>query len=352
MEKKRRRRKKRGNPVLKIVLIIFLLLVLAAGIFAGSIFWEYTASGTEGGPEVEFEIEQGQGVRTIAQNLKEQGLIKSEIAFILKVRNMGMSGSLRYGTFVLNEGAGLETLITQLTSGGAKKDSKSFTIPEGYSIEKMAVKLEEEGICSASEFLDAVEKEYKYDFLESIPADANVKYRLQGFLYPDTYAVYDDATAEDIVHMMLEQFGNKFTADMRSQAQSLGKSIFEIVTEASVVEREAQRPEERDMIAGVLVNRLEINMPLQMCPTVLYPLTDGMYDKSTVTYADTEIDSPYNTYQNPGLPVGPICSPGVSCLEAVLNPAEHSYLFYHVDETKNDGSHIFTETYEEHTQTQ
>ena len=351
MEERRRRRKKK-NPVLKIVLIVMLVLVVGAGVFAGSIFWEYTASGTEGGKEVTFEIEQGQGLRAIAKNLKEQGLIKSEIAFILKARNMGATTSLRYGTFVLNEGAGLETLINQLTSGGAQKASKSFTIPEGYSIEKMAVKLEEEGICSSADFLVAVEKEYTFDFLDSIPADADVKYRLQGFLYPDTYSVYEEATAEDIVQTMLEQFDSKFTDEMKSKADKLGKSIFEVVIEASIVEREAQKAEERSIIAGVIVNRLKINMPLQMCPTALYPVTDGMYDKSTVTYADTEVDSPYNTYQNPGLPVGPICSPGIACLEAVLEPAEHEYLFYHVDESKSDGSHIFTETYQEHTQTQ
>lgn len=351
MEKKRRRRK-RKNPILKIVLLILLVLVVGAGIFAGSIFWEYTSSGTEGGKEVTFEVAQGQGLKTIAKNLKEQGLIKSEIAFVLKAKNMGASSSMRYGTFILNEGASLETLIKQLTSGGAKKETMSFTIPEGYSIEKMAIKLEEDGICSAADFLAAVEKEYNYDFLQTIPTGIDVKYRLQGFLYPDTYSVFADATAEDVVKAMLEQFDNKFTDEMRAKAESLGKSIFEIVIEASVVEREAQRPEEREIIAGVLINRLEINMPLQMCPTVLYPLTDGMYDKNTVTYADTEIDSPYNTYQNPGLPVGPICSPGIACLEAVLEPAEHNYLFYHVDESKNDGSHIFTETYQQHTQTQ
>jgi len=350
MEKKRRRKKK--SPVLKIVLLVFLALVVGAGIFAGSIFWEYTASGTEGGKEVTFEIEQGQGLKDIAENLKEKGLIKSPIAFILKARSMGAATSLRYGTFVLNEGAGLETLIKQLTSGGAQKASKSFTIPEGYSIEKMAVKLEEEGICSSADFLAAVEKEYEFDFLDSIPADANVKYRLQGFLYPDTYSVFEEATAEDIVKIMLEQFDSKFTDEMKAKAESLDKSVFEVVIEASIVEREAQKAEERNMIAGVIVNRLEINMPLQMCPTALYPVTEGMYDKSTVTYADTEVDSPYNTYQNPGLPVGPICSPGIACLEAVLEPAEHNYLFYHVDESKNDGSHIFTETYQQHTQTQ
>ena len=353
MEKKRRRRRKKDrNPVLTIIIVFLLAILLGIGIFVGSIYVAYTSEGKTGGEEVTFEIKQGEGLKVIAENLKEQGLIKNKIAFILKAKDMGVASSLRYGTFVLNEGAGIETLINQLTSGGAQKATKSFTIPEGYSIEKIAVKLEEDGICSAEEFLAAVEQDYDYDFLESIPENEDIKYRLQGFLYPDTYSIYEDATAEDIVRMMLEQFGKKFNDEMRAKVAALGKSIFEVVTEASIVEREAQLAEERPIIAGVLMNRLEIDMPLQMCPTVLYPLTDGMYDVSTVTYADTEIDSPYNTYQNPGLPVGPICNPGIACLEAVLDPAEHEYLFYHTDETKNDGSHIFTKTYNEHTQTQ
>lgn len=351
-KKKRRRRKKKGNPILIALLVIVLAGVLGVGIFAGSIFLAYTSEGVAGGKEVNFEIKQGEGLNTIAENLKEQGIIKNKIAFVLKAKNMGVASKLRYGTFVLSEGAGMETIIEQLLSGGAQKATKSFTIPEGYSIEKMAVKLEEDGICSAEEFLAAVEKEYDYDFLDSIPDNSDIKYRLQGFLYPDTYSIYEDATAEDVVRAMLEQFGKKFNAEMQAKVEQLGKTIFEVVTEASIVEREAQIHEERVIIAGVLMNRLEIDMPLQMCPTVLYPLTDGMYDVTTVTYADTEIDSPYNTYQNPGLPVGPICSPGIACLEAVLDPAEHEYLFYHTDETKKDGSHIFTKTYNEHTQTQ
>ena len=140
--------------------------------------------------------------------------------------------------------------------------------------------------------------------------------------------------------------------EMRAKAEDLGKSIFEVVIEASVVEREAQIAEERSIIAGVFNNRIEQGMPLQVDATVLYPLTDGMYDVQRVFYADLEIDSLYNTYRYPGLPVGPICSPGISCLEAVVEPAEHNYLYYHTDEVKKDGSHIFTETYSQHLQTQ
>jgi UPF0755 protein len=124
------------------------------------------------------------------------------------------------------------------------------------------------------------------------------------------------------------------------------------VTEASIIERETMVDSERVTVAGVIKNRLEKGMLLQMCPTALYPITDGIYDKNTVTYEDTKVDSPYNTYVNKGLPIGPIACPGLESLEAALNPEEHDFLFYHTDKKKNDGSHIFTKTYQEHTNTQ
>ena len=353
MEKRRSSRKNRKKKlVLNIVLVVVVLILLVAAFIGGSMYIEYNSKGLGSGETVTIEIEQGAGSVDIATKLKEEGLIKHRIVFLLKARSMGVSGQLRYGVFDLHKDAGLETLIQELVSGGAKKEEAMFTIPEGYSIEMIALKLEEEGFCTALEFLEAVEREYDYSFLESVPTDANVKYRLQGFLYPDTYSVFEDATAEDIVRLMLEQFGNKFTSEMQDKASALGKSIFEVVTEASVVEREAQLAEERSRIAGVFENRLEVGMRLQVDPTVLYPLTDGLYDVYRVTYADLEIDSPYNTYKYTGLPVGPICNPGIACLEAVLEPEEHDYLYYHTDTTKNDGSHIFTKTYQDHLNTQ
>lgn len=126
---------------------------------------------------------------------------------------------------------------------------------------------------------------------------------------------------------------------------------YELVNRAAIVEREAKLDEERPIIAGVINNRLEQGMMLQMCPTVLYPITNGIYDKSEVTYDDLEVESLYNTYKNTGLPVGPICNPGAVSLNAVLNPTEHNYLYYHVDNAET-GSHIFTETYQEHVDTQ
>ena len=340
------------KKILFIILSIIIVIFLAVAFLVGSIFIEYNSSGEGSKETVTIEIEQGEGIFDIAGKLKEKGLIDYQIAFYLKVNNMGVGGKLRYGTFTLHKGAGLENIILALTSGGAQKEEKMFTVPEGYTIEMIAKKLEEEDICTEAEFLQAVQQEYGYWFLEAVPDDAEVTYKLQGFLFPETYAIGDDMTAEDIVTVMLEQFNSKFTQEMIGQMDAQGKTIYEIVIEASIIERETMIDSERAIVAGVIKNRLEKPMRLEMCPTALYPLTNGIYDKTTVTYEDTKIDSPYNTYVNQGLPVGPIANPGLASLEAALNPAEHNYFFYHTDTKKNDGSHIFTETYQEHTNTQ
>lgn len=352
MERRRRRRKKKQKSRFFAIAILLLVVLFICIGFGVSMTLEYFDSTSKQGKEVEVEIQEGDGIVDIANTLKEEGLIRHPLVFCLKAKSMGASANLRYGTFVLYEGLCMEDLINLLTTGGAKKEEVQLTIPEGYSVEKIAKKVEEVGICTEEAFLEAVQKEYDYDFLESVPENEELVYRLQGFLYPDTYAIGEDMTAEDVVRLMLDQFAEKYTSEMESQAQARGMTTFEVITKASIVEREAKVPEERSMIAGVIENRLNSNMALQMCPTALYPLTKGIYDKSTVSYEDTLIDSPYNTYQNKGLPVGPIASPGMASIEAVLNPTEHEYLFYHTNEELKDGSHIFTKTYEEHTSTQ
>lgn len=343
-------RKKKNKR--KIGPLLLGLVVIFGALWIFTIFAEYQNETDKKGEEITFEIKKGEGTKEIASHLKEKGLIKNKLAFYLKVKSTGAAGKLKYGSFVIPKGSSLTTVIQKLTNGGARREGNWFTVPEGFTIEKIGAKLEQEGICSKEDFLAAVEKEYDYWFLESIPEDAPVTYRLQGFLFPDTYELGNQVTPEDIVRTMLDQFGVKYTKDMDAKAKKMGKTTFEIVTEASIIERETDVDEERPMIAGVIENRLKTGMPLQMCPTVLYPLTNGMYDVTTVTYEDTKYDSLYNTYQNKGLPPGPIANPGLPCLEAALNPASHNYFFYHSNEEKQDGSHIFTETYGEHMKTQ
>ncbi|MBQ3558683.1 MAG: endolytic transglycosylase MltG [Agathobacter sp.] len=344
--------KAKGGQIIKIILCILGVIIILAGYFAISMYMEYQRTGEGTEETVSIKIVQGEGAWDIAAKLKEKDLIQYEVVFYLKARNMGVANKLRYGEFTFQKDSGLENIIEVLTTGGAQKDAVMFTVPEGYTIELIAEKLEKEGVCTKSDFLAAVNNEYAYWFLEDIPVNEDIRYRLQGFLYPETYAIHEDMDAEDIVKVMLNQFDKLFTEEMHKKMDSLGKNIFEVVIEASIIERETGIEEEKPIIAGVIKNRLEISMKLQMCPTVLYPITDGLYGKNTVTYDDIAVDTPYNTYMYEGLPVGPICCPSISSIEAVLNPDENSYFFYHANSEKNDGSHIFTETYEEHIKTQ
>ena len=340
------------NPAIKTLLAIIVIIIFAVAVVGFSMLAEYLSTGEGTDETVTIEVVQGENVWDIAAKLKEEDLIGYEVVFYLKARNTGADGRLRYGTFTFHKESGLEEIIQVLTTGGAQKDSIMFTIPEGYSIEMIAKKLEAENICTEADFLQAVEQDYDYWFVKEIPDNKDIKYKLQGFLFPETYAITEDMTAEDIVKVMLNQFDKAFTEEMRERMDILDKDIFTIVIEASIIEREAKVPEERPMISGVIQNRLAIDMKLQMCPTALYPITDGNYDKNFVTIEDTRFDSPYNTYVYAGLPVGPIANPGASSLEAALYPVEHEYLFYHTNEEKKDGSHIFTKTYQEHVNTQ
>lgn len=229
------------------------------------------------------------------------------------------------------------------------EENQTVTImfPEGYSIDMMAKRLEEKQIFKADEFLAAVKKTdlYKNEWIQEIPEVKGVKYRLEGFLYPDTYNIYKKSKPKDLIQKMLNNFEQKYN---RLEKTYNGKhSMYEVATISSMVEREASVEKERPIIAGVIENRLAKKMKLQIDPTVLYPVTDGMYDAKKVYYKDLKIDSPYNTYKNPGLPAGPICNPGYTAWEAAMNPKKHDYLYYRTDESGKD-THVFTKTFEEH----
>lgn len=346
---------KNSKPL--IVIAIVLVIGLAIMIYGYSQYKIYQKEyqGTEStvGEDVAVVVPEGATTKQIGNILKDAGLVKFPSAFVKRVKESEYRGKLQPGTFILNTGMNTWEMIEIMGYvAPAKQVMCTLTIPEGFSIEQIAERVEAQDICSKDDFLKAVEEDtYEYDFLADIPTGEDVKYRLQGFLFPATYDIYDDTTAHDIVDMMLKKFDDVYSGAYEAQAQSMGYNAYQLVTRASVVEREAKLDEERPIIAGVINNRLRDGMMLQMCPTVLYPITNGLYDKSEVTYDDLEVDSLYNTYKNLGLPVGPICNPGAASLNAVLYPEEHNYLYYHVDD-ETIGNHIFTETYEEHLGTQ
>ncbi len=350
----------------KIIKLIKLIILLSASFamcvivfnygkgFYDEYMHEYKGTESFDGEDVEVVIPEGASVKKIAKILKDAGLIDYERAFIKRKQNEYADYSLSSGTFVLNTGM---TTLEMMQAMTPKDDTpvvlSYLTIPEGYTIDQIAAKCDDQGICTRKEFINAVNSvtSSEFSYLDEVPAGANVKYRLEGYLFPATYEIYEDTTAEILVARMLQAFKDYYNEELKLRAEVLGYSTFDVITRASIVEREARVADERPIIAGVFNNRLAADMPLQVDPTVLYPLTDGMYDKDEVLYEDLEIDSPYNTYKYPGLPVGPICNPGLACIEAVLYPTEHGYYYYHVD-NEEAGTHIFTETYDEHLESQ
>lgn len=346
-----------GEAVEKKPMRLWQKILLAAGVvvlavvltFGFSIWREYSSTESTEGTSVEVTIDQGSSTRQVARELKDAGVIRYETAFLLKIYFSDNRGKLRYGTFDLNDGMCLEDVIKALTTGGAQKKEESFTIPEGYSIPMIAEKLENEGVMSQEEFLTAVKNAAAdFQYADILPAADQVFYQLEGYIFPDTYYLSENMTGEELVHKILDEFLQKFDEQRQQEAEAMGMSVEEVLIRASLVQKETERPEEYGMVAGVINNRLAQNMRLQFDSTVVYAMTKGMYGVDRVLYKDLEIDSPYNTYKNDGLPVGPICSPSLEAIDGVLHPAEHNYLYFQTDQVKNDGSNLYFETYEEH----
>lgn len=300
-----------------------------------------------------FIVQPGETASDIALRLKRLGLITDAELFRLLARYRKADSKLEAGRYELCANMTMEEIIEALQHG--RLEEVVVTIPEGWRAEQIAEMLAEEVGLDKEEFLALVRSEtyepgLEYDFLQDRPPGAG----LEGYLFPDTYYLPAHPSALDIVERMLANFDRRFTPEMRQMAAERGMTIYEVVTLASIVEREAVVAEERSLIAGVFLNRLAKGMPLDACPTVQYALgyqeEAGQWWKTPLTLEELEqVNSPYNTYLHPGLPPGPICNPGLASILAVLQPAETDYLYFLA---KGDGSHAFAETFEEHLQNQ
>lgn len=337
--RRRRAEKRRKKKQITMALIIAAVLIIAVCAAVPML----SAPTLEPGETVTVTVPEGSNTKTIAKILKENHVISSEILFLLSVKQSEYNGKLRYGTFEFSGGMDTNEIIAALAQGGAKKDTLSITIPEGYSVEQIIQRCTEAGIASEAEFNDALAADYDFAFLAEIPEKEGQKYHLQGFLFPSTYEFYQNASARDVVKTMLGEFEKQY-----AEAGGQLDDMYDVITKASLVQRESKLASENATIAGVIENRLKADMRLQIDASVVYAISDGLYNVTRVFNRDLETDSPYNTYANKGLPVGPICNPGLEAIQGALHPEEHNYLYYHTDETKQDGSHIFTETYGEH----
>ena len=337
-KKKIAAKKKKNKKLMK--KIIWVLVVILLVVIGGGLVADYLPGHQTG--EIVVVIPENSTTADIAKILKKDNLILSENFFRVMSKIRGVDSKYNFGKFKVNRGAGYEELFTTLTQAGTNVDAVKVTIPEGYEIYKIADLLEEKGLIDKEKFYYLVDYgEFDYDFIEDIPVREN---RLEGYLFPNTYTfVPNDEKA--IINEMLMQF-EKVYAKYEDRAEEMGMTMDEVITLASVIEREAQGDEDRKLVSSVFHNRLEsTKYPyLQSCATVQYILKER---KPVLSVEDTKIDSPYNTYINEGLPIGPIASPGEKSIEAALYPEESDYLFFVMG---SDGKHHFSETYEEHKQ--
>lgn len=254
--------------------------------------------------------------------LHQAGLVDSELVFDWYARYRHLDRSVEAGAYQMDHNWNMEQLLLAMQK--AVPDEIFVTIPEGYTIQKTAKRLDTGGVIKGSEYIALASGstfDDKFAFLKGRPAGAS----LEGFLFPDTYLVPKNATATDLMTLQLTQFGKVWTDTRQAQAAQRKLSTLQIVTMASLIEREARFDDDRGKVASVIYNRLAAGMLLQIDATVLY--AKGVW-QSTVTVNDRKIDSPYNTYLHLGLPPGPIANPGTKALDAALNPAQTDYYYY------------------------
>jgi peptidoglycan lytic transglycosylase G len=314
---------------------------------------------------VSFVVEPGETAADVAARLEEGGLVVNGEVFRRFMTYHGLDTSLEAGTYALRANMTMHEVAEALQHGGA--NAVTVTIPEGWRMEQVAWLLEQQGLMRSDDFAAYVRTaQYDYPWLVDRPAGAS----LEGFLFPDTYELPMQTTPPAVVDLLVSNFNSKVAPEVEGRLSGqqifdvqLGgyrpMTVYDVITLASIVEREAVVPEERPIIASVYYNRLdpayveETALRLSADPTVQY--AKG-YDQATGNWWNPmqpgegqTLDSPYNTFQVQGLPPGPICSPGLASILAVLNPAQTDYLYFHAI---GDGSHVFASTLEEHLQNQ
>lgn len=327
--------RKKKRAVKRLLLIVCVL---------GCAIWLLNSCGsntTKQTAEVRIEVPEGATTTEIAALLYDNGIIKNEKRFIKTSQKSGNAQHYKSGVATLHGGMKTEeimdVLVNRMQPAGVK-----VTIPEGYELDEITALLAEKGLIDEEEWKRELrDGTFDYWFLhdENLPSGA---YRLEGFLFPDTYHIKEGSSAHDIIDMMLARFDEVYTEEYQKRAKKLGYSDLEMITLASIIEKEASV--DLDKISSVFHNRLKSPQYkyLESCATVIY--VTGV-KKERLTLADTKVQSPYNTYINPGLPPGPICSPGKAALEAALYPADTDYLFFSAN---GDGTNSFSVTYEEH----
>lgn len=295
------------------------------------------------------DIPMGSDTKAIAKILADDGIINKPQVFTIVSKINGFDGKYQAGTHILKPGLEFNTIMTILTG---KPESKKVTIPEGLTYKQIVNTFVKKGLSSVDQFDYAMKYDkYDYDFVKDINDSNNREFKLEGYLFPDTYEFAMNASAKTIINYMLENFKNKITKEQYKRAKELGMSMDEVITLASIIEREVSNSQDRRVVSEVFHRRLKDKNPnlrkLESCATLQYIFlnTEGKVHK-VITYDDKNIDNPYNTYLHAGLPPGPICSPSMDAINAALYPDEETdYMFFL---SAGDGTTKFSKTYAEH----
>ena len=307
-------------------LIILFFVVVVVG-WSGWLWWNNSISPVDPNDKtpVTFEVKSGDGVKVIAANLAQKNLIRSATGFYVLVKILGIDRQIQAGDFRLNRTMNAKDVAEQLTHGIT---DQWVTILEGWRDEEIAAKLDKD---------------------LNIPEEEFLKYTKEGYMFPDTYLIPQNATAAAVAQIFLDNFDKKVTVQMRSDAAKSGLTLNDAIILASIVEREGRSAQDKPVIAGILLKRLKNNWPLEVDAALQFALgyqsSDKTWWKKYLTDDDKKLDSPYNTYLNTGLPPTPICNPGLESIQAVIYPTDSPYWYYIHD---TSGTVHYAKTIQEH----
>ena len=323
-----------------LLILVIVLLVVAVGVgIVASVVWGRLHEPYKGYAAAEqlVEIPQGSGTNEIGRRLVDSGVVRDLFIFRAAMWSAGRDRSLKAGEYRFAEPMSAAQVVDKLARGDVY--ARRITFPEGLTIIDMSKIYEQRGFGPASDFVKAAGNAALISEVDPQAPD------LEGYLYPETYAIPRGTPAAKLVALMVERFRSAYTDDLKAQAAAQGLTAREVVTVASLVEKETAQDHERALVAAVYRNRMKIGMGMQADPTVIYALQKaGRYD-GNIRRDDLQFDSPYNTYKYSGLPPGPIASPRRASLEAALAPADVPYIYF---VSRNDGTHVFASTLAEH----
>lgn len=330
---------------MKIIRYVVSFVILSGIILAGCFFylWNQSQYGKSNLTEsTKYELKKGDDAWKIGSELEEMGIVQKKVYFVFYLWKSGKSKDLKAGNYSIAPGSAIPEIVRVFTEGEKESGQVKVTFPEGWESKDMAKRLSANGL-PGDEFLEIVKNPSqeiiaKYEFLNDLPKKSS----LEGYLFPDTYFFFKDATAQEILGEMLKNFGRKYAAALQGQTVQSGKTAHQVVTMASIIEGEVPTQTDRKIVSGIFWKRIEIGQPLQSCATLAYIL--GEY-KAQYSIEETQVESPYNTYRNKGLPPGPINNPGSSAIAAAVSPQDTDYLYFLSSKNKET---IFSKTFEEH----